>query len=71
MAELFLLILTGVVFCAWLNHKTGFLKDIEIDNTSITQDDWFKQLEEDLDNDINVPGSYSYNYYHSSVHNDD
>jgi len=40
LAELFLLILTGVVFCAWLHHKTGFLKDIELDNTPATYDKW-------------------------------
>ena len=64
MAELFLLILTGVVFCAWLHHKTGFLKDIEIDNTPTTHNKWFEQLEEDLNNDSNVPGSYFYNLHH-------
>ena len=62
MAELFLLILTGVVFCAWLNHKTGFLKDIELDNTPFSHDEWKKKLEEDLDNDPNNPSGYLYDF---------
>ena len=62
MAELFLLILTGVVFCAWLNHKTGFLKDIELDNAPFSYDKWKKKSEENLNNDLDNPSGYLYDF---------
>ena len=60
MAEFFLFILMVVVFCAWLNHKTGIFKNLEIDNTPITGKEWQKRLEENLNNDSNNPSGYRY-----------
>jgi len=70
LAEFFLFILMVVVFCAWLNHKTGIFENLEIDNTPITGEEWQERLEEDLNNDPHVPGSYFYSLHHQLSHKD-
>ena len=69
MAELFLLILMVVVFCAWLHHKTNGFSSLKKNSHGCRKD--YKQTDwEDFDDylsdsyllDPGDPGSYFYNF---------
>ena len=70
MAEFFLFILMVVVFCAWLHHKTGVFENLEIDNTLSSHEEWEEELDDNLNNDSNFPGSYFYSLHQQLSHKD-
>ena len=71
MAEFFLFILMVVVFFAWLHHKTGVFEKLEVGNSQLSHEEWQKELDDNLNNDPNFPGSYFYSLHQQLSHKDD